>query len=148
MTQQSPHFRIPYRKGVACYRAGQYAEAEKLFRQSSRPDVACSAAYNLGNALAYQQKYKEAIEAYENVLKQWPDHTRAKENLELVKKMLEQQQAGGLKTRRIRKSSWIKISRTMAPTRGERAGFKKRITRREEQERISKKAKSGSRVKT
>ncbi|MCE5315822.1 MAG: VWA domain-containing protein [Parachlamydia sp.] len=85
-------FQDPYRKGVACYRAGQYAEAEKLFRQSSRPDVACSAVYNLGNALAHQQKYKEAIEAYENVLKQWPDHTRAKENLELVKKMLEQQQ--------------------------------------------------------
>lgn len=84
-------FQDPYRKGVACYRAGQYADAEKFFRQSNRSDVACSAAYNLGNALAQQQKIKEAIEAYEKVLTQWPDHTRAKENLELLKKMQDQQ---------------------------------------------------------
>ncbi len=85
-------FQDPYRKGVACYRAGAFAEAEKMFRQSSREDVSCNAAYNLGNALVQQQKLKEAITAYEEVLKRWPDHIKAKENLELVKKMLEQQQ--------------------------------------------------------
>lgn len=81
-----------YRKGVACYRAGNYAEAEKLFRESTREAVASSAAYNLGNSLVQQQKFKEAIAAYEGVLKNWPEHTKAKENLELVKKMLDQQQ--------------------------------------------------------
>lgn len=84
-------FQDSYRKGVACYKAGDFAEAEKLFRQSSRVDAASSAGYNLGNALVQQQKFKEAIEAYENVLQKWPDHIKAKENLELVKKMLEQQ---------------------------------------------------------
>lgn len=84
-------FQDPYRKGVACYKAGQFAEAEQMFRQSDRPEVACSAAYNLGNCLAQQQKLKEAITVYEDVLEKWPDHTRAKENLELVKKMLEDQ---------------------------------------------------------
>lgn len=85
-------FQDPYRKGVACYEASQYEEAEKCFRESFRPDVACNATYNLGNSLARQEKYKEAIEAYEKVLKQWPDHTKAKENLELIKKKLQEQQ--------------------------------------------------------
>lgn len=84
-------FQDPYRKGVAYYRAGDFAEAETMFRQSSRPEVAADADYNLGNALVKQGKFKEAITTYEDVLKKWPDHIKAKENLELVKKMLEQQ---------------------------------------------------------
>lgn len=84
-------FQDPYRKGVAYYKAGDFAEAEKMFRQSSRPEVAADAGYNLGNALVKQNKLKKAITAYEKVLKKWPDHTQAKENLEVVKKILEQQ---------------------------------------------------------
>jgi Ca-activated chloride channel family protein len=84
-------FQDPYKKGVCCYRAGQYAEAEKLFRESCREEVASQAAYNLGNTLVQQQKLKEALEAYEEVLKRWPDHTKARENLEIVKQMLQQQ---------------------------------------------------------
>lgn len=84
-------FQDPYRKGVALYRANHFKEAEKMFRQSSRAEVASGAAYNLGNSLVQQQKLEEAIAAYEEVLKRWPDHTKARENLELVKKMLEQQ---------------------------------------------------------
>lgn len=84
-------FKDPYRKGVACYKAKNFVEAEKMFRQSSRLDVACNAGYNLGNALVQQNKLKEAIEVYEDVLKSWPMHTKTKENLELVKKMLEQE---------------------------------------------------------
>jgi len=84
-------FKDPYRKGIACYRAGQFAEAEELFRLSNRPEVAASAAYNLGNALVQQQKYEEAVAAYENAIAQYPDHTKAKENLEAIKKLLEQQ---------------------------------------------------------
>lgn len=85
-------FQDPYRKGVSCYEARQYDQAEKCFRESCRPDVACNATYNLGNSLAQQEKYKDAIKAYENVLKQWPDHTKAKENLEIIKKKLQEQQ--------------------------------------------------------
>lgn len=85
-------FQDPYRKGVAYYRMGDYSSAEQMFRQSTRPEVASSAAYNIGNALVQQNKLKEAITAYENVLEKWPDHIHAKENLELVKKMLEQQE--------------------------------------------------------
>lgn len=88
----SQEFQDPYRKGVALYRQGDYEAAEEMFRQSTRPEVASSAGYNLGNALVQQNKLQEAITAYEDVLKKWPDHKEAKENLELVKKMLEQQE--------------------------------------------------------
>lgn len=84
-------FQDPYRKGVANFRANNFVEAEKMFRLSSREDVACNAAYNVGNCLVQQNKLKKAITAYEKVLEKWPDHTKAKENLELVKKMLEEQ---------------------------------------------------------
>ncbi len=85
-------FQDPYRKGVAYYKAGNYAEAENFFRQSTRPEMATHAMYNLGNTLAQQQKIDDAITAYEEVLEQQPDHARAKENLELLKKMRDQQQ--------------------------------------------------------
>jgi Ca-activated chloride channel family protein len=84
-------FQDCYRRGIAYYRMGNFAEAEKMFRQSSREEVASSAACNLGNSLVKQQKFSEAISTYEDVLKKWPNHTKAKENLELVKQMLEQQ---------------------------------------------------------
>lgn len=88
-------FQDSYRKGVACYRAGNFAEAEKMFRESSREEVALSAAYNLGNTLVQQQKFTEAIEAYEEVLQKNPDHLQAKENLALVKKLMEQTPPSG-----------------------------------------------------
>lgn len=84
-------FQDPYHKGIACYRAGKFAEAEQAFHESSRPEVACSSAYNVGNALVKQNKLKEALTAYEEVVERWPEHTKAQENLELIKKILEEQ---------------------------------------------------------
>jgi Ca-activated chloride channel family protein len=91
-TAAAQAFQDHYRKGVSLYRMGDYAEAEEMFRLSTRPEVASSAAYNLGNALALQEKLKEASTAYEEVLEKWPDHKQARENLEIVKKLLEQQE--------------------------------------------------------
>lgn len=85
-------FQDPYRKGVSYYRMGDYKAAEEMFRQSTRPEVASRASYNLGNSLVQQNKLHDAIAVYENVLEKWPGHKQAKENLELVKKMLEQQE--------------------------------------------------------
>ena len=84
-------FEDPYRKGIAYYRAGKFAEAEAMFKASSRENVALSSLYNLGNTLAQQQKFKEAISAYEEVLDHRPDDPKAKQNLEIVKKMLAEQ---------------------------------------------------------
>lgn len=61
-------FKDPYHLGVAHYKAGNFAEAEKLFRQSARPEVTTEATYNLGNALAKEQKLEEAVSTYEKVL--------------------------------------------------------------------------------
>ncbi|MCX6990052.1 MAG: VWA domain-containing protein [Chlamydiae bacterium] len=84
-------FEDPYRKGVAYYNAGKFSEAETMFKASSRQSVALSAVYNLGNSLAKQQKLKEAISAYEDVLEQCPEDSKTRQNLDVVKKMLAEQ---------------------------------------------------------
>jgi len=86
-------FQDPYRKGVAYYKAGKFAEAEEMFKASKREEVALNAAYNLGNSLAQQQKFQEAIIAYEDVLEKWPECTKAKENLELIKSIMQSQES-------------------------------------------------------
>jgi len=87
----STAFQDPYRKGIAYYRSGNYEEAEKMFLLSSRPEVAAQALYNLGNTYVQQNNLTAAVKAYEDVLTSWPDHTKAKENLAIVKKMLEEE---------------------------------------------------------
>lgn len=84
-------FQDPYRKGVSYYRMGDYKTAEELFRKSTRPEVASSASYNLGNALAKQNKLEDAIAAYETTLEKCPNHKEAQENLALVRKILLEQ---------------------------------------------------------
>lgn len=75
-------------KGTSHYRAGNFEAAADTF--AGQPDA--DSQYNLGNALARQQKFDEAIAAYEKSLQQNPDNEDAKFNLELVKKLKEQQQ--------------------------------------------------------
>ena len=86
----SSTFKDSYRKGVAEYKAGHFAEAERLFATSKRKDILDKANYNLGSALAQQKKFEQAISAYKKVLAHDPDNTKAKDNLVLVKKLLEQ----------------------------------------------------------
>ncbi len=85
-------FDDPYRRGVAQYRAGNYDEAAKSFAASKRPDVTGKAEYNLGNAQLMAGKVQDAINTYEDVLKKDPGNDNAKHNLEIAKKLLEQQQ--------------------------------------------------------
>lgn len=80
-------FSTPYNKGVAEYKAGKYENAEKSFRA----DGGLDSEYNLGNSYAKQSKFEEAIKAYEGVLKKNPDHKDAEHNLQIVKKLQEQQ---------------------------------------------------------
>lgn len=81
------HFSDPLWQGNAAYRNGDYAAAEHAYRQAKGPD----ARYNLGNSLAMQQRYEEAIDAYQDALEQQPDFEKASKNLELVKQALEEQ---------------------------------------------------------
>jgi Ca-activated chloride channel family protein len=85
---------VTYNRAVSQYRNGDFQGAAEGFgRSAGSKDKALQEKswYNLGNSLSYMQKFKEAVDAYENTLKLNPDNVKAKENLELVKKLLEQQ---------------------------------------------------------
>lgn len=88
-------FNDPQWRGVAKYRSGEFAEAGELFARNE----ATAAKYNEGNALAWSGKLNDAIEAYDRVLVDDPDHEDAKHNKAVLEKLLEdlqnQQQQGG-----------------------------------------------------
>lgn len=77
----------PALRGAAAYRAGDYAAAAEAWQGVTGAD----AAYNLGNALAKQGQYKEALAAYDRALKADPAHADAKANRQAVEDWLRQQ---------------------------------------------------------
>ncbi len=81
-------FKDPLWQGNAAYRSGDYAAAAELFRQ----DNSAAGQFNLGNSLALQQDYQQALNAYQQAQTKQPELPGLKENIELVKKLLEQQQ--------------------------------------------------------
>lgn len=85
-----------YNTGNAIYQQGNYAASEPFFEKAAQaakePAKQADALHNLGNAYLKQQKYREAIDAYENSLRQRPGDPETKVNLQLAKKKLQQQQ--------------------------------------------------------
>jgi Ca-activated chloride channel family protein len=81
-------FRDPGWRGMALYEAGDYEAAAQAFAESDTLE----ARYNRGNALARAGELQQAIDAYRDVLEQNPRHEDAKANLELLKKMIQDQQ--------------------------------------------------------
>lgn len=77
----------PALRGAAAYRAGDYSVAARSLEQAPGTD----AAYNLGNALAKQAQYPQAIKAYEHALKLDPHNADAKANRDAVEAWLKQQ---------------------------------------------------------
>lgn len=80
----------PLRKGAALYRQKDYEAAANAFSQSQTAE----AQYNLGNALAQQQQFDAAIEAYVKALEQRPGWIEAKENKKLVEQLKNQKSKG------------------------------------------------------
>ena len=78
--------RDPSLRGAAAYRAGDFAGAAAAWRDAKGAD----AAYNLGNALARQQQYQQAIEAYDRALKEDPANADAKANRQAIEDWLRQ----------------------------------------------------------
>ena len=76
----------PLMRGTANYKKEQYETAVEDFKQAEGAD----ARYNEGNALAKMEKYKEAIEAYDEALKLQPDMEDAKKNKDAVEKIMKQ----------------------------------------------------------
>jgi Ca-activated chloride channel family protein len=75
-------------KGSALYQSDSFADAGNQFATLDSSD----SRYNLGNALAKQGRYEEAIEAYSQSLSIEPDHEDAAFNKQLLEQLLSQQQ--------------------------------------------------------
>ncbi|MCH7743193.1 MAG: VWA domain-containing protein [Proteobacteria bacterium] len=75
-------------KGSAFYKGENFADAGNQFATIDNSD----ARYNLGNSLAKQSRYEEAIEAYTQSLALQPDHEDAVFNKQLIEELLSQQQ--------------------------------------------------------
>lgn len=80
--------RDPAWRGAAAYRAGDYAAAAQALPQAPGTD----AAYNLGNTLAKQGEYQQAIAAYDHALQLNPANADAKANRQAVEDWLRRQQ--------------------------------------------------------
>jgi Ca-activated chloride channel family protein len=89
--QAAEIFSDPYKKGVALYRAGQFAAAEQQFNAVQRSSVQTASIYNVGNCQMQQKKWRAAINSYERVLQIDPKHEDAIFNLDLARKMLAEQ---------------------------------------------------------
>lgn len=85
-------FDDPLWQGNAAYRLGDYAFAAQAFRESAKQQPTADAYANLGNSLAMQQKYEEALASYQQALALDPEHHQAKQNAELLKQLQKQQQ--------------------------------------------------------
>ena len=94
---------LQFNSGAAAYKNGDHEKAATYFTEallSSNPKLREAAAYNLANTLvrkgeaaaepeAKKTNWKNAIEQYDEALQLNPDNNFAKENRELVKKLIE-----------------------------------------------------------
>ena len=87
---------ILYDLGNLMYQGKQFEPAEKSYLSSIDPNSPvedqAAAFYNLGNTYFESQKYDKAAQAYVEALKRTPTDAEAKYNLELARRMLQQQQ--------------------------------------------------------
>ena len=85
-----------YNLGNTYYREGDYSNAAKMLENAAQsaktPPERADAYHNLGNAFLKQEKFKEAISAYQNSLMNRPGDPETKQNLQMAKKKLEQQE--------------------------------------------------------
>uniref|UniRef100_A0A486XQL5 TPR domain protein in aerotolerance operon n=1 Tax=Rheinheimera sp. BAL341 TaxID=1708203 RepID=A0A486XQL5_9GAMM len=85
-------FRQPLWQGNAAYRSGDYQGAEQAFRQAIAEKSNQHSWHNLGNSLAQQGRYQDALDAYTEALQHQPDFNPAQQNADLMRKLLQQQQ--------------------------------------------------------
>ncbi len=93
MKEQKPEvaaelFENPQWKASAHYRAGSYQQAEEIFNSNQ----SAIDHYNRGNALAFQERYDEAIEAYKEALSLNPNFEDAEYNKKLLEEIKRQQE--------------------------------------------------------
>ncbi|WP_251359245.1 VWA domain-containing protein [Kangiella sp. TOML190] len=75
-------------KAISAYREGDYATAISSYNHAETANQH----YNMGNALALNEQYQEAIDAYNTALELDKNHADAKYNKKIIEDLLEQQQ--------------------------------------------------------
>ncbi len=83
--------KFPQWNGIALYRSQEFSQAATEFSHS---DDAVSI-YNRGNALAMSGDYSEAVDQFETALQIDPDFESARFNLDIVRRLLQQQEMSG-----------------------------------------------------
>lgn len=85
-------FSQPLWQGNAAYRAGDFAQAEQSYRNALEQSPSADAYHNLGNSLAQQQRYEDALAAYQQAQQLEPNFAPAEKNAQLMQQLLDQQQ--------------------------------------------------------
>ncbi|MEN8211984.1 MAG: tetratricopeptide repeat protein, partial [Thermodesulfobacteriota bacterium] len=94
--------------GAAAYMNKEYDQAKTNFKHALESDdknLRHDAGYNLANTHYRLGNLEDAIKEYENILKEFPEDTKAKENLEFVKKKKEEQKQQESKSDKNQKES-------------------------------------------
>ena len=81
-------FENPEWKGLSHFRSGNFENALEEWKEIDSP----RSLFNQGNALAKLGKFEQAIENYEQVLERESEHSDARFNRDLLKKLLEEQE--------------------------------------------------------
>lgn len=85
-----------YNLGNALFQQGNFEDAGKRYLQASekaqKPELQADALHNLGDAYLKQRKYKEAANAYEQSLRIRPADPATKQNLQMAKKKLREEE--------------------------------------------------------
>ena len=87
--------KLYYNIGAAAYMNKEYEQAHKNFMQAAKTNdvkLRHDARYNLANTDYRMENFDEAIKGYENILKEFPDDTQAKENLEFARQKKQEKQ--------------------------------------------------------
>lgn len=87
---QQAHARM--QQGQRAYREGDFAAASQAYGEVRTAD----GAYNLGNALAKQGRYEDAIDAYDRALQQQPGMADAVANREAVRRAMQRKPPPGV----------------------------------------------------
>ena len=86
--------KLYYNIGTAAYMNKEYEQAKTNFKHALESDdknLRHDARYNLANTQYRLGNFEDAIREYENILKEFPEDTNAKENLEFVQKKKQEQ---------------------------------------------------------
>ncbi len=86
--------KLYYNIGTAAYMNKEYEQAKTNFKhalESNDRNLRHDARYNLANTHYRLDNLEDAIKEYENILKEFPEDTNAKENLEFVQKKKQEQ---------------------------------------------------------